>query len=521
MVCGFAIVSPPAKAGIYKMFSCRPPGVNVASPTIGPWRVYSVNSPNTQDLSNCGAAEGAMMIAFNGNEMPSFGHAGWELPAAALNANVGIVRVKSWARTETESPPQCGFCFQVLVGENLGPTAAVYPRGSDPVEGYTSPAADPPAGVYRLGLQCGDGGAGAPCRVINRPNLVIAGLETDLAESAPPDGAITGGSLASFGTKAGPASLSYTASDAQSGIQRVEMLIGDAVVATQDFSRNLTLPIAQQTGECMYTGLAACPANVSRDIPVDTTAIPNGVHPVRLRIIDAAGNRKDVAGPLVAIANSSPGTPNGTRASRSAKLTARFTTTGKQSRRLSYQARPRTRGHLVNETKQPIVGATIAVLVRTAQAGARSEQVNTVTTAGDGSFSYRLGPGPSRRVTFSYTAFAGDPKAAAARSLKTLVRAQLTATASSRSPRVGARFAIRGRLRWLARSGVQVTIQVRSDGRWRPLGNVKTTARGNYIFRYRFVRFARGRTITFRARVDSPIYPFAAGNSRLLRVHVR
>jgi len=522
IVCGCAIAPSPAEAGIYKMFSCQPPGVNVASPTIGPWRVYSVNSPNTQDLSNCGAGPGgAMAIAFNGNEMPSFGHAGWELPAAALNANVGIVRVRSWARTETESPPQCGFCFQVLFGENLGPAAAVYPRSSDTAEGYTSPAADPPAGAHRLGLQCGDGGAGAPCRVINRPNLVIAGLETDLFESAPPDGAITGGSLASPGTKAGPASLSYTAGDAQSGIQRVEVLIGDAVVRTQDFSRNLALPLAQQTGECTYTGLAACPTSLSRDIAVDTTAVPNGQHAVRLRIIDAAGNRKDVAGPLLAIANSSPGTPNGAPASRSAKLTARFTTTGKQSRRLSYRARAPIRGRLVNERTQPIAGATIAVLVRTAQAGARSEQVDTVTTAGDGSFSYRLGSGPSRRVTFSYTAFAGDPKISAARSLKTLVRAQLTATASSRSPRVGARFAIRGRLRLLARSGVQVTIQVRSDGRWRPLGNVKTTARGDYVWRYRFVRFARGRTITFRARVDSPIYPFAAGNSRLLRVQVR
>jgi hypothetical protein len=523
IVCGYAIAAFPAEAGTYKMFSCRPPGVNVASPTMGPWRVYSVNSPNTVDRSNCGAGPGgAMVIAFNGNEMPSFGHAGWELPATALNASVGIVRVKSWARTETESPPQCGFCFQVLLGENLGPTAAVYPRSSDTAEGYTSPTADPPAGAHRLGLQCGDGGAGAPCRVINSPNLVIVGLETDLFESAAPDGAITGGSLASPGIKAGPASLSYTASDAQSGIQRVDALIGDAVAGAQDFSRNLTLALAQQTGECTYTGLAACPANQSRDVPVDTTTVPNGSYAVRLRIIDAAGNRKDVTGPQVTIANGSvPRTPNGAPASRRAKLTARFTTTTKRSRRLTYRLRPPIRGRLVNERKQPIAGATIAVLVRAARVGARTEQVDTVTTAADGTFSYRLGRGPSRRIAFAYTAFADDAKPTANSVLRTEVRAVVSLTAAPRSPRAGQLLTLSGRLRLLPRAGVEVKIQPRQGRRWYTFGTVKTTKGGRFRWRYRFDSSKRGSSFVFRVRVDSPIYPFAAANSPAIRIYVR
>jgi hypothetical protein len=523
IVCGCAITPSPARAGTYKMFSCQPPGVNVASPTSGPWRVYSVNSPNTLDRSNCGAGpSGAMMLAFNGNEMPSFGHAGWELPAAALNANVGIVRVKSWARTETESPPQCGFCFQVLFGENLGPTAAVYPRSADPAEGYTSPTADPPAGAHRLGLQCGDGGAGAPCKVINSPNLVIAGLETDLFENVAPDGAITGGSLASPGTKAGPASLSYTASDAQSGIQRVEALIGDAIVGAQDFSRNLTLALAQQTGECTYTGLAACPASQSRDVSVDTTAVPNGSYAVRLRIIDAAGNRKDVPGPLVTIANGSvPGAPNGAPASRSAKLTARFTTTSKRARRLPYRSRPAIKGRLVNERKQPIAGATVAVLVRATHAGARTEQVDTVRTTSNGTFAYRLRPGPSRRVTFAYTAFADDAKPAASSALRTEVRAIVSLTAAPRSPRAGQLLTLSGRLRLLPRAGVEVKIQPRQGRRWYTFGTVKTTKGGHFRWHYRFAPSKRGSSFAFRARVDSPIYPFAAGNSPAILIHVR
>jgi hypothetical protein len=44
---------------------------------------------------------------------------------------------------------------------------------------------------------------------------------------------------------------------------------------------------------------------------------------------------------------------------------------------------------------------------------------------------------------------------------------------------------------------------------------------GKFRWRYRFSRVAAGRTFAFRARVDSPLYPFAVGNSKAMFVRVR
>lgn len=522
------LVPASARAGTYKMYSCAPPGVNIASPTSGPWRAYSEGNDSTQAVSSCGAAAGgAMTISFNGvgtYPMASFSKVGWELPASALNPQVAIVRVKSWHAVDTRSYeyPPGDLRFQVAYPDNLGPFAGNAAGATGP-EGYVSPTNDPPAPRHRLGLACGNGGAGEPCKLLYRPNLAIYGTEADLVESAPPTGSIDGGTLASGGIKAGAASLSYSAADAQSGVARVEVLLDDAVVGAHDFSRDVSLPVAAQgAGECRYTGIAACPGAQSRDISVNTAAAADGARSVALRVTDAAGNRVNIAGPQVAIANGgAPGAPNGAPASRLAKLTAGYAATRRSSRRLSYKARPLVRGKLVDERGAAIGGATIAVLSRQRQAGARDEQVDAVRTAADGSFSYRLARGPSRRLTFAYTAYSGDPRPTARRSLSTVVRARVSASASPRSVRRGNRFRLSGRLLLLPREGIRIEIQARDGRKWRTVGSVKTKRRGRYGWSYRFSSAAAGRTYGFRARVVSEIYPFAVGNSRSALVRVR
>jgi hypothetical protein len=105
--------------------------------------------------------------------------------------------------------------------------------------------------------------------------------------------------------------------------------------------------------------------------------------------------------------------------------------------------------------------------------------------------------------------------------LRTLVRASLTAKIAPRSPRPGRLTRVSGRLRYLPRAGVQIIVQFRRGATWRTVGTVKTRAGGRFTWRYRFLRQTRGRTFTLRARADSPIYPFVAGNSRPFRVRVR
>lgn len=214
--------------------------------------------------------------------------------------------------------------------------------------------------------------------------------------------------------------------------------------------------------------------------------------------------------------------PNGSPATRLAKLDVRHLSTRSTERRVRFTTALTITGRLTTSEGAPIASAVLAVLARPRQAGARFFGVATVTTGADGSFRYRFGGGPSRTLRVAYSAASGDPAPAAVDSVRTAVRASVSAGVRPRSPRVGGRIRVTGRLLRLGRPGVQVNIQARDGRTWRTIGQTRTRGRaGRFTWRYRFRRTAAGRTVRLRARVNSPVYPFAAGASRSVRVRVR
>jgi hypothetical protein len=262
---------------------------------------------------------------------------------------------------------------------------------------------------------------------------------------------------------------------------------------------------------------------VSGLLTLDTDALAPGAHTLTVRVTDAAGNPTVAVTGTINVAGRVPvATPNGSGASRAAKLSARWSSTTKPRRRLGFTTRPTVTGRLVDEHANPIAAAAVDVLVRERRAGAATTRIATALTGADGTFKLALPSGPSRAITIQYTAFSGDPAPASAVALSAVVRAQLTASISPRSVRVGRPLRLSGRLRLLPRRGVDITIQARQHGVWRTVDTVKTRARGHFGWTYRFPsRSQAGRTFFFRARVSSPIYPFAAGASRAVRVRVR
>lgn len=511
---GWAAVPAPAHAGSYKMYTCNPPGVNLANPTRGPW-AYDSTTPNNQ-LDDACARGGAMSIGhLNTVTMPAGTTTSFDLTPAPPIGIAQVVNYVSTALTTTAatSPPSTAG------GIGVDPAIAGPPGGNASQRPYTSVNADPPAPTAKIGVVCNRDGAG--CSFASTPQMLVHGIVTTLVENVPPTGVISGGGILAPGARSGAPLLSYASSDAHSGVETVEALLGDTVVGTDSQARDLTVPIAQQVGQCAYTGLAACPTQVTRDIAVDTTRVPNGTYPLSLRVTDAAQNRTVVAGPAIAVLNpTAPGTPNGAGATRGAKLRLSYTTTKKRSRRMGFRSRPTVEGSLVNEVGQPIAGASIALTTRRRQFRAPLVTVATVRTGADGAFRFKLPAGPSRTIGASYTAFSGDPRPAASASLRMLVRARLTAKAARRA-RVGRSLRITGRLIYLPRRGVEINIQALDGKVWRPIGSTRTRAKGRYTFRYRFKRTARGRRFALRARVSSPIYPFTAGVSKRLRVRIR
>lgn len=146
----------------------------------------------------------------------------------------------------------------------------------------------------------------------------------------------------------------------------------------------------------------------------------------------------------------------------------------------------------------------------------------TIRSGGDGRFSYRLPPGPSRALRATYFAFSDS--SAFVRS--NVVRAEVSAPVTIRADRrrvTGARVVrLSGRVGGgsIPRGGVLVTLEGYQRGwGWRTFRTVRTSSRGVWSSRYRF-RLSGGR-FGFRAVVPRQgDFPYATGRSSAVYVAV-
>lgn len=423
-----------------------------------------------------------------------------DLSIPADRPNITIERVL----TSYSAPPQSGsaayltlYMHGQMIRNDLTPAA---------------PTVDSvlPPGIRQLAwvVYCAAANGSTPCTFTDGFVLNVFKSRLFLNESVAPTLTVTGGTLIGTSAKTGQGSLTFDANDMDSGVSSVTVELGSTVVGAIQYP-------------CAFNDWSVCQRDRTSQLLVDTTRVPDGNHELRIAVRDAANNTLTRSLGTIAVANGRVGSPNGANPFRLAKITARFARTRARSRRLRYGSRPTISGTLVNEHGQPISGAAITVLQRRRQAGADPSQIATITTAPDGRFSYKLPAGPSRTIAFAYSTFTGDPKPTATSTLRTIVRAIVSARIAPRSPRAGQQITLTGRLRLLPRAGIEIKIQPREGRRWYTFGTVKTTRSGRFRWRYRFKPSKAGQTFAFRARVDSPIYPFASGNSKLILVHVR
>jgi hypothetical protein len=350
---------------------------------------------------------------------------------------------------------------------------------------------------------------GSACTWFDQNILNVYGTRLYLDEAVAPALTVTGGTLTAPGSKSATMSFGYDAADADSGVSSLSVALDGTIAGSVKFP-------------CAFNDWSACPRDEkSQLLQVDTTKVPDGNHELLVTLRDAANNALTRSLGVVTVANGGVSVPNGANPSRLAKITARFTTSKKRSRRLRYTASPTVKGVLVDEQGQPISGATVAVLARLKQSGARDAQAATAQTGADGGFSLKLPSGASRTITFAYTAFSGDAKPAATARLRTTVRASIAAQIAPRSVRAGKGITLSGKLGPLPRKGIEVKIQARQGSTWRTIDDVRTTSGGSLRWRYRFPPRQARRTYAFRARVASQNYPFAAASSNAVLVRVR
>jgi hypothetical protein len=449
---------------------------------------------------NCGMAGGALRLQVPTSQLGVGESVNIAMSIPADRPNIQIERViTEWETPGSDSP----YVFMPIFNHFGQEIFNLNPPGRATVDRPLPP------GNRGLTWTVYCGGS-AVCNFASQYVVTVYRTRFYLNESVAPTLTVTGGTLTGTGAKAGRQSIALDAADVDAGVSSATVALGSTVVGSVKFS-------------CQFKDWSVCPRDERNQLlQVDTTKVPDGSHELLVTVRDAASNALTTSLGAVTIANGpGPGAPNGGSASRLARLAVTYATTQKRSRRLRFASQPTIRGKLADEHGQPIAGATIAVLQRPRQAGAVPVQTATVATQPDGSFSYKPPMGPSRTITFAYAAFSGDAKPAATSSLRTVVRALVAARITPRSVRARTPITMSGRLPLLGREGVEVKIQARDGSRWRTIDDVKTTRGGRFRWRYRFKSSGAGRTFGFRARVASPVYPFAAGNSKPIFVRVR
>jgi hypothetical protein len=561
-----ALAPAAAHAGTYPMYACDVPGANLAAPTRAAWTDWDT-SGQVQHFSDCATnAHGSIFFQINypTGVLGQGTGVGVELrvPATGPRSAISIARVTDWSSTAltAQHPNEAP-----AVGINLAPAISNAPGGSaDAFDGTGTSGAGHDSGplatgtkTWRLGVQCAAMGAQLGQCTLPSPFLRVRGIRTTLEEGVQPQASIDGGSMTFAGALRGAKTLSYTATDGESGVEKVEMLLDGAPVATESLARDVSLPIGQQAGACTYTGFQACPAEHGGVLSLDTGRVPDGTYELALRATDAAGNQRTiVAGAPVVIDNvadqpgpkpvilvppapapapqgasggrgaqGAPGavlTLNGSNAAGGASLRASFS--GSQSRtiRARYGKKVLVTGRLAAPSGTPIAGARLSVMQQDKIPGAPMTAVGQVVTDGGGSFAYVTTAVRSRSLRFGYRTHLEDADFSATTDVGLAVIAKLTLTTSRRSLRNGQSVVFRGSVAGAPPKARKVVeLQVKKGSRWMTFRSTRLR-NGRFSERYRFTR-TRGRiTYVFRARVREEVgFPFLTSHSPTVKVTVR
>lgn len=472
-----------AVAGTYKLYSCNVPGRPTNVPSAAPWRA-DLDGLNTSAFDDC-ASGGHFGIKLNPGRpfMNRVTTASLilERPSTGPKSAIGIVQYRTWIYAHLAGSGAPAFISE---GGAFGPPGGTTPDRSpwiSPLHPQNNPSA-------RIVLYC-SGGAPADCRFDSTTPLQVHGVEADLYEDVPPAGEIEGGSFLDAPAQHGH-TLSYTATDHESGVARVEALLGDTVVGTDDLSGSRTL--------CPHTEFNACPARHAADLTVDPSSVIPGTYTVTLRITDAAGNRRLVTDSRpVSIGSSLP--------ARAVRLTARFSNS-RATYTTSFGRSARVRGRLTDASGRPIAGADVDIVERPSTT-LRSERRARVVTDGDGRFSYLAsGEGTSRAIDLLFNDHGTMVKASP--QLRLGVRAASTLNVALRGSIV--HYFGRVVTRPIPKNGAQIFVQGRRvGGAWQRFAVRRTTRAGRFSGRYRLRVRRPGVKLQFRVEVPQQAgYPF-------------
>jgi hypothetical protein len=526
-----ALCTSSARAGTWTLASCTQPDGQPA-PTEG-WSTSATGAvgPDSGDTNTC--AQGGDLSAVTSGEAPQGAYEGpeWVFTAPAgstiaggsITATLTSPHGQAWLGTPSasyDSADVVANCQYNLACGQDGTLSGAFPITH--LGGSSLYAVAVCVGPYEGATSCpATGGIDA--------GVYVSSAAIALANSATPAASGFGGTLLSPNAQ-GTQELTFLASDPGGpGVYLVTAQIDGKTVysGTPDNNEGRCIPIGETGGTLMFDHSQPCRASESVDLPINTTALANGQHTLKVTVEDAAENASVVYdGPITTQQPSNnslgalpgPGTsaasdlvlglgqPNGIAASEGARLRL-----GQRSRLTPSFAKRALgiSGRLMGAQGQPIGGATLELLQQTASSPGL-KLIGHVKTSATGTFVARAPTGPSRTIEVAYRAFSGDGAYAATARIIESVQAGIQLAISPR--RIGSEGAITltGRvLGPVPPQGVSVDLLVHYRGRWEPFRTPRTDAAGHFTVVYQF-EGARGR-FPFRAEVPPSQANFAFG----------
>jgi hypothetical protein len=551
---GFPLLAPVAlaQAGEYHVYSCRTPTGQVA-PTDG-WSASSHPSydPTTNTCESGGGLVAALEAGYAHPADSEFDKATW-----AFNTPEGeiIAGAELWRAGNTlgGSNANASYLFWLSGIADLGATARIFDECRAD-EGCPSKGnlADPFAAENRViapssalnsrylsvSAYCGAFVNEAPCptneggKITYDAMVELFAADLTLSQPAGPTVSAVGGGLAEDQTVRGTSDVAFHATDPGSGVYEVFFQMDGQTtshtVLDEDGGRCRDVG-ATTDGLPAFLYTQPCPAELSVDVPFDTTGLANGVHHLLVSVTDAAGNTATVLDREITVANPAAGVArgpaNGADPSERATLTARWRGTPGARLRGRYGAERAIEGRLTGPEGHAIAGAEIEVGELPAYAGAPTRALAAPRTGADGRWSLKLPRGLSScELRIAYRSHLGDALPVATRTLTLTVPAALRLRIAPRSASSKGAIHFSGRLLGgpIPPGGKQLVLEARSPGApWIEFHVIRTGAHARFGYLYRF-RLRGPAHYQFRVLSEPEAdFPFAAGSSNVVGVFER
>ena len=429
--------------------------------------------------------------------------------------------------------------FQCAHGEEL------CPNGTYDYSGVISLPANRGGALY-VGASCGGAGGQACDEGGNDGAWSLVDVwwaNLLLSNSATPSGSGFSGTLLSPNAH-GTQELIFDTSDSGGpGVYAVTVQIDGKTVysGTPDNNGGKCVAVGTSSGAWMFDYSQPCKQSESVDLPINTAAVADGQHTLKVTVEDAAQNASVVYDGTITTQNAptkvsslgalpgpgtsgisgtsgdppSPGAPNGTGASEQAQL--RLGVRRTMTRTYAHRAL-RITGRLLDSQGHPIGAATVDVSQQI-DGSATLQVTGHAKTRANGAFAVRVPGGPSRLIEVTYRAFSADTLYSAEAKIEESVGAGVQLEIAPRDTGSTGTIVLSGKvLGPIPSQGVVVELLVHYHGHWEPFRDPRTESSGHFQVVYQF-QGGVGR-FPFRAEVfgGQAAFPFTHGDSGLVDV---